>query len=778
MFSRVIRSGLSVSLTAIALLGGAAASGESVQTIQTLDRVDVYNKTKVLEMEFDDPGRQEDFAVLGVTPATAAGFVACQVTASQALYCIDGKDVVYWAKPSQVAANTPGAPLFSCAALGLDGASPKPCTALTVDMAGAIWVAGRKVNGTYSLYKLVAKVGSCPASPWFALPGAAYCAKEYASGRRLITDITPIDGDVAAAFKGPGNVSGPGVIGLEQSPPQVSEDATLPPLPPLTTTALFFPDSNPSAPGVIATGSQQWTLAAGEELQSVTLQQLTIAGITRNFAMATTNQDRILAVDTLGNTPAFQVFDIVAERMPVPPAVTTSQCNFDPQRYGLRASNKSGRAYLTDRNYCQAVALETVVSGASFQLSNVQEVGSDLTFSTSAAYPPDANTIAAGIVVNLDSCGTDCVLLSYKDGTSAASLSNVKLVGSKSGMTLFQVKDIPDCRWAPDLCAGKNNVVIDSTGNPVSLPQVVPGVVNGPLNNAKALYLNVTPLLPVEITALFDPTSDTPPKGLPRMLISPQYRAQNERGFLFEALFGVTDDGVVFQGTFDLLFDVGKLLGNPAYKLGCGYDYSEAKKPNLDWDVITTVSEKVIAAGGPGLLTNTSNKNRYVDMMVNTGCINPTAGSGARWSMYPYNLEITPNKDDVFAQLLLKLFDDLDKTRADLACQPVDTTVANAAPPLSSKVCSALKTQWSATKTSLNRCYSAPIQPKSSASKERCNTFEVQLRAYQTILDGATTSGPDPANRLGELKSRVNVLFHVYRDRFLPSIPANGFTLR
>ena len=53
-----------------------------------------------------------------------------------------------------------------------------------------------------------------------------------------------------------------------------------------------------------------------------------------------------------------------------------------------------------------------------------------------------------------------------------------------------------------------------------------------------------------------------------------------------------------------------------------------------------------------------------------------------------------------------------------------------------------------------------------------------QLKGYQTILNGASTSGPDPANRLGELKARVNVLFHVYSDRFLPSIPANGFTLR
>ena len=113
MFSRVIKSTLSVSLAAVALFAGASALAESVQTIQTLDRVDVYNKTKVLEMEFDDPGRTFDFTALGITPTTAAGFVACQVTASQALYCIDGKDVRYWAKPSQVAApNTAGVPLF------------------------------------------------------------------------------------------------------------------------------------------------------------------------------------------------------------------------------------------------------------------------------------------------------------------------------------------------------------------------------------------------------------------------------------------------------------------------------------------------------------------------------------------------------------------------------------------------------------------------------------------------------------------------------------------
>ena len=62
----------------------------------------------------------------------------------------------------------------------------------------------------------------------------------------------------------------------------------------------------------------------------------------------------------------------------------------------------------------------------------------------------------------------------------------------------------------------------------------------GQLNNAGALFLNVTPLLPVEITALFD-ARGIPPKVLPRMLISPQYWAQQSQEFLFEALFGITE---------------------------------------------------------------------------------------------------------------------------------------------------------------------------------------------------------------------------------------------
>lgn len=38
-----------------------------------------------------------------------------------------------------------------------------------------------------------------------------------------------------------------------------------------------------------------------------------------------------------------------------------------------------------------------------------------------------------------------------------------------------------------------------------------------------------------------------------------------------------------------------------------------------------------------------------------------------------------------------------------------------------------------------------------------------------------TTPATDLANRIGELKSRTNVIQHVFETRFLPSIPPNGF---
>jgi hypothetical protein len=120
---------------------------------------------------------------------------------------------------------------------------------------------------------------------------------------------------------------------------------------------VFFKDAASVAPVVIASGSASW--GSISQLQSVTLLQQSIAGETKNFVLGTSNQGTILAVDAVGGSSAFQAFNIVTERA-TSPSFPASQCDSSPQQYGLRASSKSGRVYLTDRNFCQALALEIV----------------------------------------------------------------------------------------------------------------------------------------------------------------------------------------------------------------------------------------------------------------------------------------------------------------------------------------------------------------------------------------------------------------------------------
>jgi hypothetical protein len=695
-------------------------------TVQTLDRTNVLNRTKVLETEFGDPARTVDFTVLDIDPVL--GFTACQVTASRGLYCLDGRDVRNW--PNTKLADGTGARVISCAdpALGLDVKKPDTCTAMTVDQAGTIWLAGKK-SSAHNLIKVVAKNpnGSCPEGS--SLAQSPYCARTYASGRPLLADIVPIDGDFAATFN-----LGPGTLGLEERK-----------------TLVFYDDVAGAAPKVIASG-KTWGLKSQETLLTTTAMQVEVGTSRRNFALVSTSAGRILAVDTAA-TPAapFEVYDAVTERGTSSfPAV---QCSTTTQQYSIRASTKSGRVYLTDRNFCQALSLQPApATGKPFRLVNTQEDGEDLTFAT-AGMPPDGPTVAPGIIVDLSTCTSTCTFLSDADGNSAARLSNVSLVGSATDMVLFQIKNIPDCRWISPKPAACN----------------APDVVVNPADPPAAQYLNVTPLLPREITVLYD-SSGVPPAGLPRMLVSPEFRGQQQNGYVFEAFFGVPQSGLQFNRPFNGEFDVLKLAGT---HLGCGFDYSEAAKPNRAFDVVTTVSERFISAGGPGTLADASNPNRYVDTLLNTDCFNPTKVSGTRWSLYPYNLEVTPNTDAVFAKLLIRLYDDLEETRAELACTQRDTT---GAAPMSTSLCSTLASQWANGKDKLDKCISASTQPKQSSGDQNCSAFRSQLTNYRSTVSSATAVGPDPANRVSEVKVRAEVVLTFFDQRFLPSIPLNGFT--
>ena len=74
----------------------------------------------------------------------------------------------------------------------------------------------------------------------------------------------------------------------------------------------------------------------------------------------------------------------------------------------------------------------------------------------------------------------------------------------------------------------------------------------------------------------------------------------------------------------------------------------------------------------------------------------------------------------------------------------------------------------------LDSCVNAAFQPKQSAGDQNCQSFVTQLTNYREALP-TTTSPSDVANRLGELKVRVDVIRHVFDTRFLPSIPVVGF---
>lgn len=743
-----------------------AAAGASAEVVQTLERVDVYNSKNVLEMQFGNAARVFDFEVLSVKPGSS--FKACQVSATQGLYCLDSKDVRFWSRAQQTS-GTPntGTRLFSCtnATLGFDTASADVCTGMTVDQTGAIWITGKRAgNADYALVRVTRRTAATCPSGTTQLVSAAYCAKQFATTSYLLTDLSSIDGDVGADFVGP-NVSGPGILAIGAAPAQ-----TLPGAPPgakVRKTTLYFPSTTPAEPAVLATGNAQWKLSGTEQLQSTTMLQTGAGDELQSFVLATTTTGRIMAVEATGSAEAFQVFNIVGERVGTSCGATLAPI------YGLRSGGRGPHLYLTDRSYCQALSLDWEPTvGQPFRLVNTQEDGQDLTFSTTAAYPPLSPTLAPGQYVNFAACATaePCIIVRAPDGSRAASLSDVRLIGPGTGMNLFQIEGIPDCRWAPGLCkdevdpAQQGQLVVDAAGAFVSLDDSRLGTAA-----ANQFFLNVTPMLPVQITGMFD-GSGAAPRGLPRMLISPQYRAQQQHDFRFGALFGITDPGVTFADTFNFEFDVLKLAGE---HLGCGTDTSI--QPNLDWDVVTTVSEKFVTAGGPGLVVDTANPNRYVDTILNTGCYNPTQGSGTRWSMYSYNLEIAPAGPDVLGALVAKLYDDLDETRSQLACKVLDGQVAGSGPPMKLTDCQALASLWTTGKTHLDQCLADAVAPRSSDLEADCATFAADLQAYYDYADGVVPAASDPANRIGELMTRSKVLKYLLNTRFLPSVPAGGF---
>lgn len=785
-----------VALFVGALLGSALAMAQSVQV---LDSVDAFGPatlkppSAVLEMGFRDPvpaGTPEPprFSQLDVRTST---ITACQRGLDQGLYCLDGPRVRYWPDTNDVqtvgtSKVIPEFDLFSCedSALGLDRRKPNPCTSLTVDYAGAIWLAGRKAN-SHSMIKVIRRVGtSCPidwselatpaqTSPDPAATAPKFCAREISPGRPVLVDINPVDGDVAAEFP-----LGVGILGLEERK-----------------TVAFFPDSNGVVVAVpLGSGKTEWALNGNEQLLSASLLQYGDAGAKRNFVLAATTTGRVMArnVDDVG-TVAFPVFQLAAGRCS---AAATDQ-------FGVRVSSQSQRVYVSDRRCRQVYALKWVltpstqcaasVPGAEFCLVNATETKPGAatprnvvlsTVSTSVAVSPDGISVAPGVGLDLNDCGFNadgtrktCPLNANNTNGNAyvgAELSGVRLVDAgKSAMTVFQVRGVPDCRYWPEG------------------PGCAPGLIDD------KGFLNITPLLPEEVRLQAEKAlRELGVTTVPPLLISPRYRGQDRNRDrpdsptvipyepTIDLFFGVTERGVQFRDTFSAAFDVADLAG-PEWGCERGLPVTSAgQPPDLQWDVAVTISERAATVGGPtGSVLGTGKE--HVSMLVNSGCINPSQVEGPRWSLYAYNLEVVgnlPDYDDgfddaVYAKLVRSLNNELWDAQQDTACSAVDGQLNGAAPIANSTCINLLEAKFRAAEDKLNRCISSSTYPRQSEAVNNCQSFQSQFSQYQSALDGITPNlTNDPANRLGELKVRAKVLAFVFDYHFLPSIPPAGFT--
>ena len=774
-------------------LAAGTASAQSQSIEQVLDSVYMSGHTSVAELPFGDPTQRAplpEYIDRGISGSNLRG---CTLTAIDGLLCLDirsnGKFIRRWPSPAKVVDTPPAAPyvpgydILNCNDVPqLNTRKDDTCTTFTVDLSGTIWLGGKDKGKTYSLVEAneLPDAESCPAGydslPVLTANGHHYCSRIISSGRPLLVDIDSVDGDLATKFTLFGSGPMPGLLTLEER-----KTATFTQLDGTTTE--------------IASGKRDWGLNGPELLQSISLLQLpgATAGAARNYVLVTTTLGRVLAIDTAGGGAGFQVFDIPGSRESA--TLAAGPCNAEEAAYSVRSSAETGLVYVTDSQYCEVAALQPVVDAAGklVSLDNAIEAGHNLTLSTrisaSEYIAPDYITVSPGVSIDLNDCAdssSPCTLVGGDTGTPIASLSGVRLLDTtKSGLTLFQVENIPDCRYIPDTCLTTLGIPDNGAGAVETL--IAAGVIV-PLTpfdpaarlNPAAQRLNLTRLLPPEITELFD-------EALPDLLLSRQYRGQKSNGFTFGAFFGRTEDGVVFRDTFAGEFDVAALAGS---SLGCS-----ANLGSLDWDVIATVSERYVSASAPVATSDP----QHVTTIINNGC-GSSRSIDNRWSLKPYNLEMTPctynpdssdnwsgdgrcvagdpdgeiADDAVFGKLLLTLVDEFGATLNELACTDSYNENGGVAP-LGASACSTLQADVANTKDKLDKCWDATQQPKQSSGNQNCQAFDVQLAATQSDVAGLMPVGPDVANRVGELKARITTIRHVYDTRFVPSLPADGF---
>jgi hypothetical protein len=776
MTTRRVKGLFFVSLLLPGFIGSASAAAPDV--VQTLDQVKVFGPSAVLDMTFNDPYRavpppQRNFSL---SLETSGPLTACKLTADGAFYCLSGQTVVVWP-------NGPQSPvsydLFTCG----NSVQVTSCTGLTADDTGVIWLAGKNKAKTHSLVK----VETC-ADGFLAGDGRKYCATTRYTGRPTLVDIDVVV-DAAGALEG--------IAGLEERK-----------------TGVFFAASgtatNSPAAVTIASG-RDWGLLTKEELQSLTV--VAPEDLSGNrYALVATSLGRVLAKRflTTGTSPD-------AVREVYPKGGTGCASPSGTPKFALRTGTDSDVVYLSDRGCLQAMALEPQVpgdAGAAFKLVRAVETfatldqngdpdivgGSVVLYSrivpilSTAPYAPEGLTPGVGLGYNLGQCtgSTPDEACQPVQGLRYWGVDGV----TEAGVTIFKVEEIPDCRYIPQYCrtllalptpteCGGPGEPSCATYNEDLTTDNIAGLKAGKLifdpdnvGHPAAQSLNATPLLPKQVTSLYD-ASGVPPNGLPPLLIGPSFKAQADSLHLFEAFFLKPEPGFSIPGTYEGEFEIALLAGR---ENGCE-PATDALTDLLNWDSVTRSSEIHPSVLRLGAYPGDSGTAAHADMLLNVGCGSiRTKSIGV--SLISYNMEpshdtydgsvVVVNNDAVFARMVGRLHDDIGQVLVTLACNLADGAVDTA--PLKDADCLLLKPQWEDADRQLQRCLDATYQPKASSSNQNCQAFLSQFGHFKQALAPVTSNGGhDVANRRGELDLRIQVFEHVYDTRFVPSIPRGGF---
>jgi hypothetical protein len=749
-----------------------ATAMSQLQLGQVLDTVQGFNETTLREVNFDDPSGPFD-----ITTKTNANFTACSLSAGTGTWCLhDGLDVINITNLDPNDPNLPD-PVFSCDddALPFNANSKKgpPCLSLAANALGDLYLAGPGKGPAYTVAKLVRADSNnmCDGAGGFENLQSApdWCFKTLAEGRPLIDHMFALFGQAAEDFMPDCDAcmaagSANGVVVLEQR----------------KAVAAILDDSSVE---FIAESKRAWDLGK-EELQSIALLQTTDDVDVYNYILATSTADVIRAVNVAGEPMGRIVFDVATDRAARNPAV----CDTNEQRLGITTSI-DGVVFMTDRNFCNTLALQADDPGSGFMLQRVD----DLSTAPTALNGP---MTIQGIVVDLALCGVGqfCELEFGPGGEPAAILSNAQTIGPDTTLILFHLTDAAECRaeavWQECLEILEENRGLDpgtlenadlfKPGGFIDDPTGVDG--NGIGNTPAAWRLNVRHFVEAkpEITELLtDP--------LPDMWLERWYRGKEVRGDPdpvppsepdpenpldnhFDGYFAVSKARMINAAELKLLIEelTGDELGCPLVPPGFGTPVSEIRDTN---DVVAKVSENFISINGT-----------HLAMQQNYKCGSTFAKIG-RWSFIGLDLQfikdsfdevsetVTFDDEAFFLAYVETLVKNLGLAIDQLACQKVDGQGPSEQPPLLTDTCADLSGKAAVLLDKVEKCDDAARTGKVSLLDQTCQAARTHLANLLFDLDALPElgEGDDPANRVEELYIRGLVIDHVFETMTIPS---------